>query len=264
MTTGIMTTMTMRTTTTRLVALVAVMAALLLGPGAAPASAHAYLERSSPADGEILLRAPKELKLWFTEPLAGQVSTVKLLDSAGQPVPGTTQSVGGDSLLLLTLGSLPPDSYTVQWQVLSVDTHMTKGSMTFTIQGEGGSSATPTLPAPDPVTPGSEPGPAVPPKTGQPAPAPTPATPGQPAPAPVPAEPERSAPTQPVAPAPSPSQPSVDPSTETSGPPTQAEPTLESPQPETGSPWLGLGAGAALLALAGLAWIVAKRSRRGS
>src|SRR5258708_9043524 len=72
----------------RAVLLVTVLALAWVGVLASPAEAHALLERSYPAAGASLSRAPHAMLLYFTEPPEPGLSTLSLLDSSGQIVPG--------------------------------------------------------------------------------------------------------------------------------------------------------------------------------
>lgn len=148
----------------RAVLLVAVLALAGVGVLASPADAHALLERSYPAAGASLPRAPRAMLLYFTEAPEPTLSTVSLLDSSGQIVPGVGKPavVPSDAReLRATLPSLTDGVYTVNWRTVSkVDGHVTGGSFAFGIgvqppagaavaQGaQGGSLSTGSTPAP--------------------------------------------------------------------------------------------------------------------
>lgn len=106
---------------------------LLCGPGGA--SAHAVLERSEPRAGSTLRTPPREVNLWFTENLEPAFSTVRVVDAAGRRVEGADGRVdaGNPARLRITLPPLPAGTYTVSWRVVSVDTHVTEGDVTFKI-----------------------------------------------------------------------------------------------------------------------------------
>ncbi|HEX6989027.1 MAG TPA: copper resistance protein CopC, partial [Bacillota bacterium] len=80
-----------RTTALRVTGILLVTAALLVdGPGAGvPVIAHGYVAESSPADGDVLSEGPAEVRVVFTEPFEPSVSSLTLVDSAGQEVPGS-------------------------------------------------------------------------------------------------------------------------------------------------------------------------------
>ncbi len=148
----------------RAVLLVSVLALAWVGVLASPAEAHALLERSYPAAGASLSRAPHVMQLYFTEAPEPGLSTVSLLDSSGQIVPGvgTPAAVPGDAQeLRATLPTLTDGVYTVNWRTVSkVDGHVSGGSFAFGIgiqppsgsagtrAANGGSLSTGSTPAP--------------------------------------------------------------------------------------------------------------------
>src|SRR6185437_14720599 len=130
---------------------------------ASPAYAHALLERSYPAAGTSLPRAPHVMLLYFTEAPEPSLSTVSLLDSSGQIVPGIGQpSVAPSNAreLRVRLPRLADGAYTVNWRTVSkVDGHITGGSFAFGIavqppagasaaRAQGGSPETGSTPSP--------------------------------------------------------------------------------------------------------------------
>ena len=121
----------------RAVLLAAVLALAGIGALASPADAHALLERSYPAAGASLPHAPHAMLLYFTEAPEPSLSTVILLDSSGQTVPGIGKPAvapGDAQELRATLPRLADGVYTVNWRTLSkVDGHVTGGSFAFGI-----------------------------------------------------------------------------------------------------------------------------------
>jgi copper transport protein len=133
-------------------------AMLLMG---APASAHALLRSSTPADGAQLSAAPSKIVLEFTETPDPAVSSIQLLDSSGASVPsGKPQPVAGKPTELdVSVGKLPQGVFTVTWRVVSkVDGHLTAGSFAFGIRESPGATANhssttaPTTPSPAPAS----------------------------------------------------------------------------------------------------------------
>jgi copper transport protein len=105
-----------------------------LGAFAGPAAAHASIERTTPADGELLDAPPSELTLAFTEPPDLSLTVVRLLDAQGAEVAaGEPEAVpGADREISLALGEIPDGVYTVTWRtVSSTDGHVTAGSFSF-------------------------------------------------------------------------------------------------------------------------------------
>lgn len=223
-------------------ALLATVGLLALAGG--HARAHAYMDRSLPADGASLARPPAAVRIWFTEALETNVSLLRLLDSAGRPVPGTTQTAEGDSVLVLQVPPLKDGTYSVEYRVLSVDSHVTQGSIGFRV-------GTPAPPPPPAVAPAP---PAIAPAPPAPAPVPPPASPAPPQPTgPAPAQapaPVSAAPQDP-APAASATEPTPMPA------PEQAPAPVTAGRPSSGLwPWAGA---AALLAAGALAWQFRRR-----
>lgn len=98
------------------------------------AFAHAHLDHASPKVGSILSPAPREVVLWFTEKLEAAFSTIEVRNEQGTPVQDGKATVGGDrTQLRVSLKALPPGTYKVIWQVMSVDTHRTQGDFTFRV-----------------------------------------------------------------------------------------------------------------------------------
>jgi hypothetical protein len=98
--------------------------------------AHAFLEHAVPPVGATVPSAPDRVSLRFTQRLEPAFSRVQVLDAAGKRVDRDDSTVlGYDAALLTTsVGPLAPGRYVVKWRVLSVDTHVTEGDYTFTVQ----------------------------------------------------------------------------------------------------------------------------------
>ena len=96
----------------------------------APAFAHAELDFATPAVGSSG-PAPRQVKLTFTQRLERAFSSADVRNAAGGKVGGQS-SVNGNTMSV-SVGQLPSGSYTVNWRVLSVDTHKTQGSFSFTV-----------------------------------------------------------------------------------------------------------------------------------
>jgi copper transport protein len=118
------------------------LALLLLGLAAAPASAHAILTGSSPADGATLSTAPESLTLTFDEEVLARAATVTLRAGSGELLGGTGSArgalvvVGPEEATAVTvrLPALARGTYAVTWQVQSADDlHTTTGTVVFGI-----------------------------------------------------------------------------------------------------------------------------------
>ena len=104
---------------------------LALTAGATMAQAHARLDHASPAVGSTVSSSPEQVTLYFTESLEPKFSGGEVRSSAGARVDGGSSASG--NTLHISVKSLSPGAYTVNWHVLSVDTHKTQGSFSFHI-----------------------------------------------------------------------------------------------------------------------------------
>jgi copper resistance protein C len=119
----------------RKLAAIALLAPLLFA--AAPAHAHAFLDRAEPRVGSSVTSPPRQISLWFTQNLEPAFSGAQVRDSAGARVDqGARVDSANRSLMRISLGPLRPGSYKVYWRVLSVDTHTTEGSFSFQVGGQ--------------------------------------------------------------------------------------------------------------------------------
>ena len=110
---------------------------LVLALTASPvALAHAFLDHATPAVGSHVRGSPQAVTLWFTEELEPAFSSIKVLDASGKQVDrGDTAPDPNDrTALKVSLQRLVPGVYRVAWRVLSVDTHVTEGEFSFTVQ----------------------------------------------------------------------------------------------------------------------------------
>src|SRR5437763_14460553 len=85
------------------------------------AFAHAFLDRAEPRVGNTVQSPPRELKLWFTQKLEQAFSTVTVTDASGQRV-DTGKPRVSDNQMTVSLRTVGPGTYRVNWHVLSVDT----------------------------------------------------------------------------------------------------------------------------------------------
>ena len=99
------------------------------------ASAHGFLERAEPRDGSTVHVAPREVTLAFTERLEPAYSSAHVIDESGQPVHRGESRVdrANPTILRVAVRPLAPGAYRVRWRVLSVDAHITEGTVTFRV-----------------------------------------------------------------------------------------------------------------------------------
>lgn len=116
-----------------------VLAALLAAffAAAAPASAHAALTSSDPADGAVVATAPAQITLSFSEGVAMNGDSIRVLDPRGKRVDtGELRDLCSGSIIRYGTALRPgqPDgTYTVAWQAISADSHPISGAFTFSI-----------------------------------------------------------------------------------------------------------------------------------
>ncbi|TVL92320.1 copper resistance protein CopC [Streptomyces sp. SAJ15] len=139
----------------RLGVLLLAVLACALGFGATPASAHAALTATDPADGAVLPTQPQRVTLTFSEGVLVSDDSVRVLDPRGRRVDdGEPDHRDGESstMSVALRAGLPDGTYTVAWQAVSEDSHPVGGAFTFSI---GAPSATtvsvPTTAEPDPT-----------------------------------------------------------------------------------------------------------------
>jgi methionine-rich copper-binding protein CopC len=109
-------------------------ASLLALAAASPASAHAHLTASEPAD-KAVVAAPAALTLHFTEGLELGLSGVDIAGPTGPVAPtGAALDPADKATLIVTLPALPAGAYTVNWHALATDGHKSTGSYSFTVK----------------------------------------------------------------------------------------------------------------------------------
>ena len=107
--------------------------ALSLEVAGGNAMAHAYPAVSIPNNDATVKEPPREVRIQFTEPIELAFSQITVKGAKGEVVShGKVRQVANDTLAIDLL-PLAAGSYSVEWQVLSVDTHITDGTLRFTV-----------------------------------------------------------------------------------------------------------------------------------
>jgi methionine-rich copper-binding protein CopC len=114
----------------RSIAIVALFPLLLLS--SSPARAHAYLDHASPRVGATVASSPGQVVLYFSQKLEPKFSKAEVRNAAGARV-DQGSSVSG-SMITVGVQGLAAGTYRVTWKVLSVDTHTTQGSFSFSFR----------------------------------------------------------------------------------------------------------------------------------
>jgi copper transport protein len=125
----------------------------LLGT-AVPASAHAALRGTDPADGTLLKAAPRQLTLTYTESVGLLDDSFRLYDPHNRRVrtglPDHAPDHPDTVRVPLTAAKLGKGTYTLAWRVVSADSHPVSGALTFSV-----GTRTATTPVADPDTAGN-------------------------------------------------------------------------------------------------------------
>ena len=122
-------------------------AALTLGVVAglaAPASAHATLESTNPANGTALAKSPGQVVLHFDQQVSVSPTSIEVFNSSAKRVDsGDTRHVPNDSHSVETAipASLPAGGYVVTWRVVSADSHPVNGAFSYRLQHPPGTLA---------------------------------------------------------------------------------------------------------------------------
>ena len=114
------------------IALSALLALAIIHASAGLARAHAYPAVSTPNNGASLKEPPREVRIQFTEGVELAFSQIIVKGPSGEVVSQGKLRRLADDTVAVDLKPLLPGNYTVEWQVLSVDTHVTDGVLRFT------------------------------------------------------------------------------------------------------------------------------------
>ena len=116
---------------TKLLRLIPLGAVTLLATG----MVHNHLVKSSPADGEQLRAAPKEIRLWFNERPEIAFTSVTLMQADSTKIASIKATATADSMAaaLPVQTPLPAGKYLVAWRTASSDGHAIRGTFGFTI-----------------------------------------------------------------------------------------------------------------------------------
>ncbi len=104
---------------------------LALASLAATASAHAHLQKASPADGSVVTTSPSRIVLNFSEAARLTAASIQKGDEPRQrlkPLPAAAARQ-----ISVPLPQLTPGSYSVTWRVVSEDGHVMSGTLRFTL-----------------------------------------------------------------------------------------------------------------------------------
>jgi copper resistance protein C len=105
---------------------------LLLFAGAPSALAHAILVHSYPEDGSIVRSRDVNVVLDYDSRIDVRRCTITLT-KAGVRIPLRIESSGKPGELKAGVSGLADGGYSIHWQVLASDGHITRGDVGFTV-----------------------------------------------------------------------------------------------------------------------------------
>ena len=95
--------------------------------------AHAILLSVIPAVNQIVNGPNVAIKFRFNSRIDAKRSIIALKSSSGQTTLTIEKQISPDTLFSEAKG-LPPGAYTLRWQVLANDGHITRGEVPFRVQ----------------------------------------------------------------------------------------------------------------------------------
>ncbi|RYU10695.1 copper resistance protein CopC [Nocardioides iriomotensis] len=114
------------------VVLAGVLALVAVVLAAVPASAHASLVSTDPAEGAVLPKAPERITLTFDEPVSLSATGARLFDAAGDEV--EIEAASRDRVVTAAIGAdLADGTYVLSYRVVSADSHPIAGSLSFSV-----------------------------------------------------------------------------------------------------------------------------------
>lgn len=112
-------------------------AVLFLGMSFQQAFAHAHLKDQLPAEGAALEQAPEAITLNFSEGIEVNFTKVNVTDENKQAIKTGKAALdpsNNTKVIIPVESKLAAGKYDVQWSVVSVDGHKTKGNYSFTVK----------------------------------------------------------------------------------------------------------------------------------
>lgn len=115
------------------------------------ASAHSYMEQSTPAKDETVAASPDQITMTFNTDIE-KLSSFKLYNEAGEEMPVSGIAVNGAELSGTVAEPLANGAYTVKWVIIGEDGHTVNGEYAFTVAAEE-QAASPSPAASETATP---------------------------------------------------------------------------------------------------------------
>lgn len=112
--------------------LVALLQACTIAWAVSPASAHATLLETDPAEGEVLAETPDAVTFTFDETVSLIARSIQAFDARGEPV--AVEATSSNKVVTADLpDELAEGTYVVTYRLVSADGHPIAGSLTFSI-----------------------------------------------------------------------------------------------------------------------------------
>lgn len=99
-----------------------------------PALAHAVLVSSTPAANGAATPGKTEIRLRYNSRIDRGRSSFTLVTPDNQDVRLTAEDGGKPETVVLPAEFAAPGAYTLRWQVLAPDGHITRGALPFTVK----------------------------------------------------------------------------------------------------------------------------------
>ncbi len=112
-------------------------AVLFLGMSFQQAFAHAHLKDQLPAEGAAVEQVPESITLNFSEGIEVNFTKVSIIGPGEQSIKTGKAALdpANDTKVIVPIeGKLTTGKYDVNWSVVSVDGHKTKGTYSFTVK----------------------------------------------------------------------------------------------------------------------------------
>jgi methionine-rich copper-binding protein CopC len=106
------------------------------------AQAHTHLQKSTPAEGSVLMSSPPDIVLKFSEAARLTAAWIQKGTEPKQKLIPLPEKAANE--VTVAVPALTPGSYIVSWRAVSADGHVMPGQIHFTISG--GSAPAPSAP----------------------------------------------------------------------------------------------------------------------
>jgi copper transport protein len=106
---------------------------LVVAGAAGPASAHASLVSSDPANGVVLADPPQQVVLTFSEPVRLVPDRTVVVGPTGEPADAGEPVADGAQVAIPLSESLDIGTYLVSYRVISQDSHPVAGALTYSV-----------------------------------------------------------------------------------------------------------------------------------